>query len=89
LAQGYLNALENDGADKLAMSKETYEKSKTYLTTLKNNIQNIQQATTSTPNKVLLADNSCPTGNCPPATDQTLTYQPDISAYVQGIFVET
>lgn len=88
LIQGYLKALEKDGPEKLAMTNDTYNKSKQYLTTLQNNIQSIQEIA-SPSSKILLADASCPSGTCPTAAEQNAGYQPDISSYVQGIFVQT
>ncbi|MEI7562319.1 MAG: hypothetical protein WCJ39_00965 [bacterium] len=65
------------------MTKDTYDKSKSYLTTLQNNIEAIQDATSPSQSKIRIADASCPSGTCPSAQDQSAGYQPDISSYVQ------
>jgi len=49
MVQGYLDAVNNDGAEKLNMSPTTYKKSKTYLETTKEKIDTALLAYTDTP----------------------------------------
>jgi hypothetical protein len=49
MVQGYLDAVNNDGAEKLNMSDTTYKKSKAYLTTTKEKIDTALLAYTDAP----------------------------------------
>jgi len=76
----------NDGAEKLNMSPSTYSKSKTYLETTK---QKIDTALLAYNDKPLIAQ-APPCTNCAEtAAENTNNYSPDISAYVNGVFVES
>jgi hypothetical protein len=81
LIKGYLDTLEKDGAEKLAMSNETYQKSKTYLTMVQKSIEILQQPEQRTLR--LAQSTTCPSGTCTNTQEQTLKYQPDISTYAQ------
>lgn len=80
MVQGYLDAVNNDGPEKLNMTQSIYDKSKTYLETTKAKIDTALMAYSDTP---VLAQNTCT--NCSTNEPQ---YSTDISAYVQGVFVE-
>jgi hypothetical protein len=77
MVQGYLDAVNNDGAEKLNMSQSTYKKSKAYLETTK---EKIDTALLAYSDKPLLAQNTCT--NCTSSTEET-NYSTDISSYVQ------
>jgi len=49
MVQGYLDAVNNDGPEKLNMSITTYKKSKTYLETTKDKIDTALLAYTDAP----------------------------------------
>ena len=83
MVQGYLDAVNNDGPEKLNMSQSTYTKSKAYLETTK---QKIDTALLAYTDKPLLAQSTCPTCS---SSDDNSNYSTDISAYVNGIFVES
>jgi len=84
MVQGYLDAVNNDGAEKLKMSATTYKKSKAYLETTKEKIDTALLAYTDKP---LLAQTP-PCTNCSNNAAET-NYSTDISAYVQGVFIES
>ena len=86
------------------MTEDTYKKSKQYLTDLKTKMDAVQTVSpdtttdTTQANQTLLtpkapalqlADSSCPSGTCPTASSENAGYQPDLSLYAQGVFVET
>jgi len=77
MVQGYLDAVQNDGAEKLNMSPTIYKKSKAYLETTKEKIDTALLAYNDTP---LLAQGQGTCTNCSSAETQ---YSPDISSYVQ------
>lgn len=69
------------------MSQETYDQSKTYLQTTKNTIDTALLAYNNPQDMMILAQ-ACT--DCENTTETTTNnYSTDISAYVQGIFVET
>ncbi len=82
MVQGYLDAINNDGSEKLNMTKTTYNKSKNYLETTKQKIDTALLAYTDTP---LSTATTCT--NC--STNAESKYSTDISAYVQGVFIES
>ena len=72
------------------MTKDTYTRSKNYLSQLADSIQK----TETEPNNVIdtplrLADNSCVGGSCQGSTVEENGYQQDLSSYVKGILVQT
>lgn len=83
MVQGYLDAVNNDGPEKLNMSQTTYSNSKKYLETTKAKIDTALLAYNDAP---LLATNTCT--NCSSTAEET-NYSTDISAYVNGVFVES
>ena len=83
MVQGYLDAVNNDGAEKLNMSPTTYKKSKTYLETTKEKIDTALLAYTDTP---VLAQGQWACTNC---SNTETNYSTDISSYVQGVFIES
>ena len=80
LIQGYLNTLQQDGPEKLAMSEETYAKSTQYLTLLQKGIEKIETEEKNT--KYLTQTTTCPSGTCN-STNENEGYKTDLSAYVQ------
>lgn len=83
MVEGYLYAINTDGAEKLNMSQSTYNKSKKYLETTK---KGIDTALLAYEDKPLLAQSQECT-NCG-NDDGANNYASDLSAYVQGIFTE-
>lgn len=83
MVQWYLDAVNNDGAEKLNMSATTYKKSKQYLETTKEKIDTALLAYTNTP---LLAQGQWGCTNC---SSTETNYSTDISSYVQGVFIES
>ena len=83
MVNGYLKAINTDGAEKLNMSQTTYNKSKKYLETTKEKIDTALLAYTDGP---VLAQSIC-TG-CS-NTQWENNYSPDISAYVNWVFVDS
>ena len=75
--------MNNDGAEKLNMSASTYAKSKIYLETTKEKIDTALLAYNDAP---LIAQSTCT--NCTDSAAEN-NYTPDISAYVNGVFVES
>ncbi len=84
MVEGYLNALYNDGPEKLNMTQSTYNKSQTYLETTKNKIDQALFAYNDT-DQTMLAQSTCT--NCG-NNGWSSQYSTDISAYVKGIFIE-
>ena len=82
MVQGYLDAVNNDGPEKLNMSTTTYKKSKAYLETTKEKIDTALLAYNDTP---LLAQGTCT--NC--SSTESNNYSTDISAYVNGVYIES
>lgn len=82
MVQGYLDAVNNDGAEKLNMSDATYTKSKKYLETTKEKIDTALLAYTDKP---LIAQTQGTCTNCSTSTETN--YSTDISSYVQGVFI--
>ena len=76
MVQGYLDAVNNDGAEKLNMTTSTYKKSKKYLETTK---EKIDTALLAYSDKPLLAQSTCT--NCS-SSEEANNYSSDISAYV-------
>lgn len=58
MVEGYLNALYNDGPEKLNMTQSTYNKSQTYLETTKNKIDQALFAYNDT-DQTMLAQSTC------------------------------
>lgn len=85
MVQGYLDAVNNDGAEKLNMSATTYKKSKKYLETTKEKIDTALLAYTDKP---LLAQTQGQ-WTCTNCSTPENEYSTDISAYVQGVFIES
>lgn len=88
MVDGYLKAINNDSAQKLNMTQSTYNKSKKYLETTKEKIDNqllAYENTTETSPR--LAASTCTT--CSTTEEMNESYSSDISAYVNGVFVET
>lgn len=83
MVQGYLDAVNNDGPEKLNMSTSTYKNSKKYLETTKEKIDTALLAYTDKP---VLAQGQWTCTNC---SNQETNYSTDISAYVQGVFIES
>lgn len=83
MVQGYLDAVNNDGPEKLNMSATTYKKSKTYLETTK---QKIDTALVAYSNQPLIAQAQ---GTCTNCSSSETNYSTDISAYVQWVFIES
>jgi hypothetical protein len=83
MVQGYLDAVNNDGPEKLNMSQATYNKSKKYLETTKEKIDTNLLAYSDKP---LLAQSTCT--NCSTNAAEN-NYSADISAYVNGVFIES
>lgn len=81
MVDGYLKAVDNNSAENLNMSKSTYNKSKQYLETTK---EKIDTALLAYEEGSIVAQNTCT--NC---SNQNQQYSTDISAYVQGVFVES
>lgn len=81
MVDGYLKAVDNNSAENLNMSKSTYNKSKQYLETTK---EKIDTALLAYEDGSIVAQNTCT--NC---SNQNQQYSTDISAYVQGVFVES
>jgi len=84
MVEGYLYAINTDGPEKLNMTQSTYNKSKKYLETTKKGIDTALLAYEDTP---LLAQWTCT--DCENDNEGQNNYASDISAYVQGIFVES
>ncbi len=84
MVQGYLDAVNNDGPEKLNMTETTYTQSKKYLETTKENIDTALLAYNDQP---ILAQTQGTCTNC--STSAQKNYSTDISAYVKGVFVET
>jgi len=84
MVQGYLDAVNNDGPEKLNMSQSTYSKSKKYLETTKEKIDTALLAYNDHP---LLAQTPCT--NCSTNVSAENNYSADISAYVNGVFIES
>lgn len=84
MVQGYLDAVNNDGAEKLNMSETTYKKSKKYLEKTKEKIDQALLAYSDPDESTTVAQCT----NCS-SNDEGTSYSPDISAYVQGVFVES
>ena len=82
MVQGYLDAVNNDGPEKLNMSTTTYKKSKEYLETTK---EKINTALLAYNDKPLLAQGTCT--NC--SSTESNNYSTDISAYVNGVYIES
>ena len=82
MVQGYLDAVNNDGPEKLNMSASTYSKSKKYLETTKEKIDTALVAYDYTP--TIVAQNTCT--NC---SDEANNYSTDISMYAKGVFIES
>ncbi|MEI6118594.1 MAG: hypothetical protein WCP92_05210 [bacterium] len=83
MVNGYLDAVNNDGPEKLNMSATTYKNSKKYLETTKEKIDTALLAYIDTP---VVAQGQGTCTNCSNTTEAN--YSTDISAYVQGVFVE-
>jgi hypothetical protein len=84
MVEGYLNALYNDGPEKLNMTQSTYNKSQTYLETTQNKIHQALLAYNTT-DQTILAQSTCTDCENNETNNQ---YSTDISAYVNGIFIE-
>jgi len=82
MVQGYLDAVNNDGPEKLNMSTTTYKQSKKYLETTKEKIDTALLAYNDGP---LLAQGTCT--NC--SSTEGNNYSTDISAYVNGVYIES
>ena len=87
MVDGYLRAIHNDGAQKLNMTTSTYNKSKKYLETTKEKIDTTLLAYEESEQTPLLAASTCTT--CDTAEEMSESYSSDISAYVNGVFVES
>jgi len=89
MVDGYLDALNNDWAEKLNMNQITYDNSKNYLEKLSQKINETLPAFQKNSNsKILLADNSCPT--CSSNNEsQTNWYSPDLSSYVAWTLIQS
>jgi len=83
MVQGYLDAVNNDSAEKLNMSESTHNKSKKYLEATKEKIDTALLAYTEKP---ILAQTQ---GTCTNCSTPEAEYSTDISAYVQGVFIES
>lgn len=81
MVQGYLDAIHNDGPEKLNMTQSVYNKSKTYLETTQEKIDTALLAYSDTP---MVAQGTCTTCN-----NWNSSSSLDISSYVKGIFVES
>ena len=98
MVKGYLDAVNNDGPEKLNMTQTVYDNSKKYLETTKEKIDTALLAYESKPviadTKPLLAQAQTQTQtqttctNCSTNGAQENNYSADISAYVKGVFVE-
>ncbi|MCX6825442.1 MAG: VCBS repeat-containing protein [candidate division SR1 bacterium] len=82
MVQGYLDAVNNDGPEKLNMSQTTYNKSKIYL---ENTKEKIDTALLAYNDKPLLAQTTCT--NCTSNATENNNYSADMSAYVNGVFI--
>lgn len=87
MVDGYLRAIHNDGAQKLNMTTSTYNKSKKYLETTKEKIDTTLLAYEESEQTPLLAASTCTT--CDTTEEMSESYSSDISAYVNGVFVES
>jgi hypothetical protein len=86
MVNGYLKAVNTDGAEKLNMSQSTYTKSKKYLETTK---EKIDTALLAYSDKPMLAQAGTVCTDCGDNEETSSNYSTDISAYAQGIFVES
>ena len=85
MVDGYLKAIQTDGPEKLNMTQSTYDKSKTYLETTKNKIDTALLAYND--QQTFVAASTCTT--CTDSEEAANTYTTDMSAYVQGVFIES
>ena len=86
MIDGYLKAVNGDGAEKLNMSQSTYNKSKKYLETTKEKIDTALLAYEERP---MLAQATEPCTDCGDNEETSTDYSSDISAYAQWVFVES
>lgn len=87
MVQGYLDAVNNDGPEKLNMSASTYKKSKAYLETTKEKIDTTLLAYTDKP--LLAQTQGQEQWGCTNCSTPETQYSTDISSYVQGVFIES